>query len=115
MASPLLWELLAIQLPFQEYGLGTQRKISAEIQGSLRKENRECIQLSRYQLSLSRSLAQAMLKLKQQLSSEAGHKKERPRSAPITPVLERLRQEDHRFEPSLGSITKSCIEEKGGG
>lgn len=60
-----------------------------------------------------RSPAQAVLKLKQQLSSEARHKKGRPGSAPVTPVLERLRQEDHRFEPSLGSVIKSCIEEKG--
>lgn len=58
-----------------------------------------------------RSPAQAVLKLKQQLLSEVRHKKGGPRSAPITPVLERLRQEDHRFEPS--SIIKSCIEEKG--
>lgn len=54
-----------------------------------------------------------MLKLKQQLLFEARHKKGKPRSAPITPRLERLRQEDHRFEPSLGSVIKFRIEEKG--
>lgn len=57
-----------------------------------------------------RSPAQAVPKIKQQLSSEVRHKKGRPRSTPITPVLERLRQEDHRFEPS--SIIKSCIEKR---
>lgn len=58
-----------------------------------------------------------------QVSSEERYKKGRPKSVPITPVLVILSQEGHRFEssvdysefePSLGSITKSCIAIKGG-
>lgn len=53
-----------------------------------------------------------MLKLKQQLLSEARHKKGKPRSAPITPMLERLRQEDHRFEPSLGTVINPILKKR---